>query len=90
MGVDIIIDENGFRDQLQNKNRDKKILMLGDSMTFGWGASETFSSILDKKITSHKILNAGVGNTNTIMQINNFFENLVNKFEYDVVVLNFL
>ena len=58
-------------------------------MTFGWGASETFSSILDKKITSHKILNAGVGNTNTIMQINNFFENLVNKFEYDVVVLNF-
>ena len=28
MGVDIIIDENGFRDQLQNKNRDKKILML--------------------------------------------------------------
>ena len=50
MGVDIIIDENGFRDQLQNKNRDKKILMLGDSMTFGWGASETFSSILIRKL----------------------------------------
>ena len=30
MGVDIIIDENGFRDQLQNKNRDKKNTNVSD------------------------------------------------------------
>ena len=63
--------------------------MLGDSMTFGWGANSTFSSLLNKKINSYDVLNAGIGNTNTIMQINNFFNNFSDKFNYDIIILNF-
>ena len=38
---------------------------------------------------NYEVLNAGIGNTNTIMQINNFFENFSSKFEYELIVLNF-
>ena len=60
MGTNVYLDKNGFRvkDQfINNKSKNKKIIMLGDSMTFGWGANQTFSSLLDKKINSHDILN---------------------------------
>lgn len=92
MGTNIYLDKNGFRVKNQftnNNNKNKNIIMLGDSMTFGWGANETFSSLLDKKINSYNVLNAGIGNTNTIMQINNFFDNFSTKFRYDVIILNF-
>ena len=92
MGTNVYLDKNGFRvkDQFaDNRNINKKIIMLGDSMTFGWGANITFSSLLDEKINSYDVLNAGIGNTNTIMQINNFFDNLSDKFKYDEIILNF-
>ena len=41
-------------------------------MTFGWGANKTFSSILDDNLKNYEVINAGIGNTNTIMQIENF------------------
>jgi len=92
MGTEVHLDKNGFRINNKSKNKkskNKKMIMLGDSMTFGWGANHTFSSLLNKKIENYEIFNAGIGNTNTIMQINNFFDNFNNKFNYDVIVLNF-
>ena len=92
MGTNVYLDKNGFRvkDRSINiKKENKKIIMLGDSMTFGWGANSTFSSLLNKKIKSYDVLNAGIGNTNTIMQINNFFNNFSDKFNYDIIILNF-
>ena len=92
MGTNVYLDENGLRvkDKYININKEnKKIIMLGDSMTFGWGANDTFSSLLNKKINSYDVLNAGIGNTNTIMQINNFFNNFSDKFNYDIIILNF-
>ena len=63
--------------------------MLGDSMTFGWGSKETFSSLIGNKIQDkYQVLNAGIGNTNTIMQINNFFANF-KEISPDIIVLNF-
>ena len=53
------------------------------------GANETFSDLLNEKLRNYEILNAGIGNTNTIMQISNFFENFSNKYNYDMIVLNF-
>lgn len=89
MGAKVILDENGFRIKYNKKKSNNKIIMLGDSMTFGWGANETFSDLLNEKLQNHEILNAGIGNTNTIMQISNFFENFSNKYNYDMIVLNF-
>ena len=89
MGVQIQLNSQGFRNNTDIDNSKKKILMLGDSMTLGWGASETFSSNLEKKINGNfQVLNAGIGNTNTYMQINNFFENY-KKYNFDVIILNF-
>ena len=89
MGADIFLDKNGFRKNSKIKKNSKKIIMLGDSMTFGWGANKTFSHILNERILTHEVFNAGIGNTNTIMQINNFFENFSKEYAYDMVVLNF-
>ncbi len=89
MGVRIKLNSQGFRNDLDINNSRKKILMLGDSMTLGWGASETFSSNLEKIINGDfQVINAGIGNTNTYMQINNFFQNY-KKFNFDMIVLNF-
>ncbi|MBD1141203.1 SGNH/GDSL hydrolase family protein [Pelagibacterales bacterium SAG-MED39] len=89
MGSQIILNDHGFRVVQKTQNNKKKILMLGDSMTFGWGAKKPFPNILNEKIENYEVLNAGIGNTNTIMQINNFFENFSSKFEYELIVLNF-
>ena len=63
--------------------------MLGDSITLRWGAQNTFSYNLEKFLNSDiQVINAGIGNTNTYMQIYNFFENY-SKYNFDMIVLNF-
>ena len=43
MGTEVFLDKDGFRyNSLNQKNSKEKILMLGDSMTFGWGAKYFF------------------------------------------------
>lgn len=93
MKVNVFTDENGFRfnPQIKNKNKNKikKILMLGDSMTMGWGAENTFSDYLILKSNKRlSVLNSGVGNTNTIMQISSFFS-FYKKVDADIIILNF-
>ena len=89
MGVQIKLNSQGFRNNIDIDNSKKTILMLGDSMTLGWGARKSFSSNLEEKINSNfQVLNAGIGNTNTYMQINNFFKNY-EKYDFDVIILNF-
>ena len=89
MNVDIFLNSQGFRNDKNIKLNKKKILLLGDSMTFGWGSQNTFSDVMEKKFNGEfQVLNAGIGNTNTYMQINNYFNNF-NKQHYDVIILNF-
>lgn len=89
MNVNIKLNSQGFRNNMDIDIEKKKILMLGDSMTLGWGSVETFSSHLEKNLNQDiQVLNAGIGNTNTFMQINNFFTNFV-KYDFDVIILNF-
>jgi len=89
MGTKIILNSDGFRNSNNLKSNSKKILMLGDSMTLGWGANKPFANILNKKIRNYEVINAGIGNTNTIMQVENFFNNHESKYKYDIIVLNF-
>ena len=89
MNVNIKLNSQGFRNNKDVDLKKKKILMLGDSMTLGWGANETFSTHLERQINQDiQVLNAGIGNTNTYMQINNFFTNF-KKYDFDAVILNF-
>ena len=53
------------------------------------GFDKNISTHLEKNINQDtQVLNAGIGNTNTYMQINNFFTNFV-KYDFDVIFLNF-
>jgi len=89
MGAEINLNSRGFRNNKKLDLDKKKIFMMGDSMTFGWGSSKTFSSVLEQKIgKNYQVLNAGIGNTNTIMQINNFFE-YHKDLNIELIILNF-
>ena len=89
MNVEIKLNSQGFRNNIDIDHSKKKILMLGDSITLGWGAQNTFSYNLEKFLNSDiQVINAGIGNTNTYMQIYNFFENY-SKYNFDMIILNF-
>ena len=89
MNVEIKLNSQGFRNNIDIDHSKKKILMLGDSITLGWGAQNTFSYNLEKFLNNDiQVINAGIGNTNTYMQIYNFFENY-SKYNFDMIILNF-
>ena len=90
MNIEISTDQRGFRKNKVKFSEDlPKIILLGDSMTFGFGSETTFSDILQEKFKKKYVfLNTAVGNTNTIMQVSYFFSEMTNlnpKF----VILNF-
>lgn len=89
MSVNVTLNSDGFRNNKKIDQNTKKILMLGDSMTFGWGAQKTFSDVLNEKFEDYQVINAGIGNTNTSMQIENFFKNFKDLYSYDLIILNF-
>ena len=96
MGVDVQINAEGLREKSSRISigKKKRILMLGDSVTFGWGVpqSETVAARLEQALTRTvddpvSVINAGVGNYNTAMEVA-WFERHGLKYEPDMVVLN--
>jgi lysophospholipase L1-like esterase len=97
MGVDLVTNSHGLRDYEYRYERTPdtlRILMLGDSFTEGWGVSlaDTFvkrvERLFAKDGTKAEVINTGVGNWNTIQEVEYF---LTEGFKYrpDIVVLNF-
>lgn len=97
MGADVRTNANGLRDRdfpFQRVPGTRRILMLGDSLTFGWGVEldDTFSKRIERQFAADgvaaEVINTGVGNWNTIQEVR-FFETEGVKYNPDVVVLNF-
>lgn len=98
MGVDVAINARGLRDRdfdYENPDGVGRILMLGDSLTFGWGvaAEHTVSKRLEQRLNASasgrfEVINAGVGNYNTAMEVAWFLNEGV-RYEPDLVVLNY-
>lgn len=93
MGVDVRINSDGFRDKEYSVSRNNKyrIIIIGDSLTFGWGVEEknTFASILEREINKKypvEIINLGAGNYNTEQEVNLFIEKGL-KYKPDKVVV---
>jgi lysophospholipase L1-like esterase len=93
MGVAVTIDSDGFRDREYpvERNASRRIIFLGDSLTFGWGVekSKTFKEILEAKLSESKpteIINFGTGNYNTEQEANLFLEKGL-KYKPDAVVV---
>ena len=97
MGVDFQTNSKGLRDRefaYDRKPGTLRVLMLGDSLTVGWGVpvEQTFSKRIEKLFATDgvdaEVINTGVGNYNTVQEVEYF---LTKGFKYhpDIVVLNF-
>ncbi|WP_104665999.1 SGNH/GDSL hydrolase family protein [Ensifer adhaerens] len=99
MGVPVSINSIGLRNREVGPVADgtTRVVMLGDSLTFGWGVKEedTPSRLLETVLNggttgarNYEVINTGVGNYNTQMEVAYF---MTNGFELkpDVVVLNY-
>jgi lysophospholipase L1-like esterase len=102
MNADVTINSKGLRDrevEVPKPAATKRILMLGDSIVFGWGVAqnETMSVKLEEELKRGgevafggpvEVINAGVGNYNTAMEVAYFLEHGV-TYAPDIVVLNY-
>jgi hypothetical protein len=97
MGSDVTISSQGLRDREFTPAPPPgrtRILMLGDSLAFGWGVpgERTYSKRLEDMLrqAGHdvEVINTGVGNYNTEMEVAYFLERGV-KFKPHYVVLNY-
>jgi lysophospholipase L1-like esterase len=101
MGVDVKINSQGLRDyeySLQKPPRTYRVMMLGDSTTFGWGVrqEDTTAKFLERKLNAHpplgyekvEVINAGVGNYDTVQEVT-YYETRGRAFHPDLVVLVF-
>lgn len=99
MGVPVSINSRGLRDREYSIAKPagfQRIVMLGDSLTFGWGVrvEDTPSKLLEAKLNSRiggkkfEVINAGVGNYNSSMEVNAFMKNW-SALKPDLVILNY-
>jgi hypothetical protein len=101
MGVDVKINSEGLRDNeysLAKPPGTYRIMMLGDSTTFGWGVSleDTAAKILERKLNNGRstgnkkfeVINAGVGNYDTVQEVT-YYATRGRAFRPDLVVLVF-
>lgn len=97
MGVPVSTNSLGLRDRefsLEKPSGARRVLVLGDSMTFGWGTREedTYPKVLERLLnergTAYEVINAGVGNYNTSQEVAYFRERGV-RLNPDEVILGF-
>jgi len=99
MGVPVQINALGLRDRdfpIEKPVDQVRTLMLGDSLTFGWGVrqEDTPAKLLETRLNGtqpaprDEVINSGVGNYNTTMEIAYFLDR-GRQLKPDVVVLNY-
>jgi lysophospholipase L1-like esterase len=97
MGVEVRTNSRGLRDRefaFERTPGTRRIVMLGDSLTEGWGVpfEQTFSKRIERlyadRRTPVEVINTGVGNWNTVQEVE-FFLTEAHQYQPDVVVLNY-
>jgi hypothetical protein len=99
MGQDVRINSLGLRDRefsLEKPPGTYRILMLGDSTTFGWGVSldDTAAKILEKELNEQpppgyqrfEVINAGTGNYDTVQEVE-LYKTRGRELHPDMVIL---
>jgi len=99
MGQDVQINSQGLRDNEYSLAKPPgvyRILLLGDSTTFGWGVSmtETAAKILERELNAEhvpgyqrfEVINAGVGNYDTVQEMT-CYKTRGRDFHPDMVIL---
>jgi lysophospholipase L1-like esterase len=97
MGVMVETNSQGLRDREYSFEKPAgvlRVVMLGDSFTEGWGVPEpdTFVRRVERLYADHgikaEVINTGVGNWNTIQEVE-FFMTDAYRYNPDIVVLNY-
>jgi len=99
MGVDVSINATGQRDRdfaRPKPDGTVRIMMLGDSLTFGWGIAieHTVAKRLESLLNGgnadvrYEVVNAGVGNYNAAMS-STWMRTRGMEFEPDFVIFNY-
>jgi lysophospholipase L1-like esterase len=98
MRSDVNINSGGLRNRevtLEKPAGTARIMMLGDSIVFGWGVDQdkTMSVDLEKDLSAGgfglaEVINTGVGNYNTAMEVAYFLKSGA-AYHPDTVVLNY-
>lgn len=101
MGAPVSINSDGLRDREYSHTKPPdvyRIMMLGDSTTFGWGVrqEDTAAKFLERKLNANpppgynkvEVINTGVGNYDTVQEVT-YYETLGRAFHPDLVVLVF-
>jgi lysophospholipase L1-like esterase len=101
MGVEVETNSAGFRDReypLEKPPGAYRILVLGDSLTLGWGveAESRYSEILERRLEAEakrrgtfaavEVINTGIGNYNTSQEVA-FFRSSGRAWRPDLVLL---
>lgn len=94
-GIKLSINKDGFRDDNFNQNADYKIIVLGDSITFGVDvdAENTYPALLEKFLNEkhdleYEVYNAGVGGYNLHQEVESFKDKLL-IYQPDLVIVGF-
>lgn len=97
MGVPVSINSHRLRDREYSEAKPPgvtRVVMLGDSTMFGWGVREedTVAKILERELNqnaapghSYEVLNAGVGNYDSVQEYNHYLA-YDRVFHPDIVV----
>jgi lysophospholipase L1-like esterase len=100
MGAAVQINQRGLRDRefpLEKPEGVYRILVLGDSMTFGWGAQQdqTYPKRFERMLNDRageparfEVINSGVGNYNTVQEVTYFRERGI-QYDPDMVILGY-
>jgi lysophospholipase L1-like esterase len=102
MGVDISINSLGLRDREYSLGKPKnvyRIMVLGDSITLGWGVDQRdcypqqLEEMLRKNVSSktgvdYEVINTGVGNYNTVQELA-YFKDEGYRLNPDMIILGF-
>jgi lysophospholipase L1-like esterase len=97
MGVDFRTNSHGLRDHefsLKRTPGKLRVAMLGDSLTVGWGVpvEATFAKRIERMYAAAgvdaEVINFGVGNYNTVQEVQAFLVN-GRRYQPDVIVLNY-
>jgi lysophospholipase L1-like esterase len=97
MGADFRTNSHGLRDHefsLERTPGKLRVAMLGDSLTVGWGVpvEATFAKRIERMYAAAgidaEVINFGVGNYNTVQEVQAFLVN-GRRYQPDVIVLNY-
>jgi lysophospholipase L1-like esterase len=99
MGVELSTNSATLRDREYSKEKPAgvyRIVALGDSTTLGWGApiDQTAPKLIERELNNtgtagrFEVLNAGVGNYNTVQEVEHYLT-IDRAFQPDLVILEY-